>query len=64
MREFGEDDQLHVEERLVADDGAVDHPQQEGDPLGDLGAIPRAGQIGLARGRVVAGRIGHGTFDS
>ena len=52
--ELGEDDELDVEERLVADDRAVDHPEQAPDPRGDRVAVARARQIGLAGGGVVS----------
>ena len=57
--ELGEDDEPDVEERLVADDGSVDHPEQVINPLRQSRAIARAGKVGLAGGGVIAFDLGH-----
>ncbi len=44
---------------LVADDRAIDHPEQISDSCGDLVAIARTREIGLAGGGVVARDLGH-----
>ena len=59
MGEFGEDHELHVEERLVADHRPIHHAQESADPAGDLVAMPGTGKVGLAGRGVVAWDLVH-----
>ena len=58
MGKFGEDHQLHVEERQIPAHGVIDHLQHPVDARFYVVARARVGQIDLAGGGVVA--IGHG----
>jgi hypothetical protein len=65
VREFGEDDQSHVEERFIAADGKVDHLEHPPHSARDRLAVARVGRVDLAAGGVVAvGRCGHGCGSS